>query len=149
MFALTKFARLAAVGTVVIAGALSLPVRAEELVQNLGPVGPHDPILTEVGSERVIAFYEPDNGRCAVQAVVFDKTDAYTGMTTAARVRVSLNPREMVHIDSADNESVKSLNLQCGENAEKLTIIDADSLVASGITIQSPALPIKASASGF
>ena len=56
--------------------------------------------------------------------VVFDKTDAYTGMTTAARVRVSLNPREMVHIDSADNESVKSLNLQCGKNAEMLTIID-------------------------
>jgi hypothetical protein len=25
--------------------------------------------LTEVGSKRVIAFYEPDNGRCAVQAV--------------------------------------------------------------------------------
>ena len=107
------------------------------------------PILTEVGSERVIAFYEPDNGRCAVHAVVFDKTDAYTGMTTAARVRVSLNPREMVHIDSADNESVKSLNLQCGENAETLTIIDTDSLVASSITIQSPAQPIKASASGF
>ena len=105
--------------------------------------------FTEVSSERVIAFYEPDNGRCAVHAVVFDKTDAYTGMTTAARVRVSLNPREIVHIDSADNESVKSLSLQCGENAEKLTIIDADSLVASGITIQSPALPIKASASGF
>ena len=34
MFTLTKLARLAAVGTVVIAGALSLPVRAEELVQN-------------------------------------------------------------------------------------------------------------------
>jgi hypothetical protein len=50
--------------------------------------------------ERVIAFYEPDNGRCAVNAVVYDKTDAYTGMTTAARVRVSLNPRQMVHIDS-------------------------------------------------
>jgi hypothetical protein len=81
--------------------------------------------------------------------VVFDKTDAYTGMTTAARVRVSLNPREMVHIDSADNESVKSLNLQCGENAEKLTIIDTDSLVASGIAIQPPRQPIKASASGF
>jgi hypothetical protein len=97
----------------------------------------------------LVAFYEPDNGRCTVHAVVFDKTDAYTGMTTAARFRVSLNPREMVHIDSADNESVKSLNLQCGENAEKLTIIDTESLVASGITIQSPAQPIKASASGF
>ena len=148
MLSRIQLLKFAAAGGV-LACMLGTPAQADELAQNLGPVGPHDPILTEVGSERVIAFYEPDNGRCAVHAVVFDKTDAYTGMTTAARVRVSLNPREMVHIDSADNESVKSLNLQCGENAEKLTIIDTDSLVASGVTIQSPALPIKASASGF
>jgi hypothetical protein len=32
---------------------------------------------------------------------------------------------------------------------EKLTIIDTDSLVASGITIQPPSQPVKASASGF
>ena len=149
MFSLPRMQLLsfaAVAGVLVISGT---PTMADELVQNLGPAGPHEPILTEVGSERVIAFYEPDNGRCAVHAVVFDKTDAYTGMTTAARVRVSLNPRATVHIDSADNESIKSLSLQCGENAEKLTIIDTDSLVASGITIQSPALPIKASASGF
>ena len=136
----------AAAGVLVIS---STPTMADELAQNLGPVGPHEPILTEVGSQRVIAFYEPDDGRCAVHAVVFDKTDAYTGMTTAARVRVSLNPREIVHIDSADNESVKSLNLQCGKEAEKLTIIDTDSSVVSGITIQPPGQPIKASASGF
>ena len=148
MLSRIQLLKFAAAGGVV-ACMLGTPAQADELAQNLGPVGPHEPILTEVGSERVMAFYEPDNGRCAVHAVVFDKTDAYTGMTTAARVRVSLNPREIVHIDSADNESVKSLSLQCGENAEKLTIIDADSLVASGITIQSPALPIKASASGF
>ena len=148
MLSRIQLLKFAAAGSVV-ACMLGTPAQADELAQNLGPVGPHEPILTEVGSERVMAFYEPDNGRCAVHAVVFDKTDAYTGMTTAARVRVSLNPREMVHIDSADNESVKSLNLQCGENAEKLTIIDTDSLVASGITIQSPAQAIKASASGF
>ena len=148
MLSRIQLLKFAAAGGV-LACMLGTPAQADELAQNLGPVGPHEPILTEVGSERVMAFYEPDNGRCAVHAVVFDKTDAYTGMTTAARVRVSLNPREMVHIDSADNELVKSLSLQCGENAEKLTIIDADSLVASGITIQSPALPIKASASGF
>ena len=148
MLSRIQLLKFAAAGSVV-ACMLGTPAQADELAQNLGPVGPHDPILTEVGSERVMAFYEPDNGRCAVHAVVFDKTDAYTGMTTAARVRVSLNPREIVHIDSADNESIKSLSLQCGENAEKLTIIDADSLVASGVTIQSPALPIKASASGF
>ena len=148
MLSRIQLLKFAAAGSVV-ACMLGTPAQADELAQNLGPVGPHEPILTEVGSERVMAFYEPDNGRCAVHAVVFDKTDAYTGMTTAARVRVSLNPREMVHIDSADNELVKSLSLQCGENAEKLTIIDTDSLVASGITIQSPAQPIKASASGF
>ena len=140
--------KFAAAGGVFVC-TLGTPALADELVQNLGPVGPHEAILTEVGGERVIAFYEPDNGRCAVHAVIFDKTDTYTGMTTAARVRVSLNPRETVHIDSADNESIKSLNLQCGKNAEKLTIIDTDSLVASGTTIQPPNQPIKASASGF
>ena len=148
MLSRIQLLKFAAAGGVIVC-TLGTPARADELVQNLGPVGPHEAILTEVGSERVIAFYEPDNGRCTVHAVVFDKTDAYTGMTTAARFRVSLNPREMVHIDSADNESVKSLNLQCGKNAEKLTIIDTDSLVASGITIQPPNQPIKASASGF
>ena len=149
MFSLSRiqFSKSAAMGSLVVLSTLGTPTRADELAQNLGPVGPHEAILTEVGSERVIAFYEPDNGRCAVHAVVFDKTDAYTGMTTAARVRVSLNPREMVHIDSADNESVKSLNLQCGKNAEMLTIIDTDSLVASGI--QPPSQPIKAGAAGF
>ena len=148
MLSRIQLLKFAAAGGVVVC-TLGTPARADESFQNLGPVGPHEAILTEVGSERVIAFYEPDNGRCTVHAVVFDKTDAYTGMTTAARFRVSLNPREMVHIDSADNESVKSLNLQCGKNAEKLTIIDTDSLVASGITIQPPNQPIKASASGF
>jgi hypothetical protein len=59
--------------------------------------------------------------------VVYDKTDAYTGMTTAARLRVSLNPREMVHIDSIDNET---LNLQCGDNAENLAIVDAKFIAA-------------------
>jgi hypothetical protein len=122
------------------------PARANELAQSLGPVGPHEPILTTVGNKRVIAFYEPDNGRCAINAVVFDKTDAYTGMTTAARVRVSLNPREIVHIDSTDNET---LNLRCADDAATLGIVDNDELVASGITIQRSGQTMKASASGF
>ena len=149
MFPLSRnFLKFAAASAIVALTAVSTPARADEMVQNLGPVGPNEALLATVGNKRVIAFYEPDNGHCAVNAVVYDKTDADTGMTTSARVRVSLNSREIVHIDSADNESVKSLNLQCGENAEKLTIIDTDSLVASGIS-QPPSQPIKASASGF
>ena len=40
---------------------------------------------------------------------------------SAARVRVSLNPRQMVHIDSAES---KSINLQCGDYAETLALVD-------------------------
>ena len=118
---------IAAAGAFVALTAVGLPARADELVQHLGPVGPHEPILTTFGNKRVIAFYEPANGRCAVNAVVYDKTDPDTGMTTAARVRVSLNPRQVVHIDSTDN---KSINLQCGDRAETLALVDNGELVA-------------------
>ena len=145
MFPLSRnFLKFAAASALVALTAVSTPVRADELVQNLGPVGPHEPILTTFGNKRVIAFYEPDNGRCAVNAVVYDKTDADTGMTTAAQVRVSLNPRQTVYIDSTDN---KSINLQCGDRAETLGLIDNGELVASDPHQPNP--PIKASASGF
>ena len=62
-------------------------------------------------------------------------------MTTAARVRVTLNPRQIVHIDSTDN---KSINLQCGDRAETLGLVDNGELVAFD-----PNSPMKASASGF
>ena len=41
--------------------------------------------------------------------------------------RSRLNPREMVHIDSADNES---LNLQCGDKAENLAVVDTKYIAA-------------------
>ena len=111
-----QFLSFAAAGALVALTA-STPVRADELAQSLGPVGPYEAILTTVGNKRVLAFYEPDNGHCAVNVVVWDKTDADTGRTSAARVRVSLNPRQIVHIDSTDN---KSINLQCGDDVDTL-----------------------------
>ena len=65
-------------------------------------------------------------------------------MTTAARVRVSLNPRQIVHIDSTDN---KSINLQCGDQADMLALVDSGELVASDPQQANP--PMRASASGF
>src|SRR6476660_9379599 len=88
MFALTKFARLAGVGTVVIAAALSLPVRADDQPQNLGPVGPHEPILSPVGSKRVIAFYTPDSGHCGLRVVVWNPADADATSTIGLRMRL-------------------------------------------------------------
>ena len=139
-----QFSKFAAMGSLVVLSTLGTPTRADELAQSLGPVGPHDPILTTVGSKRVLAFYEPGNDHCALNAVVWDNTNPHAA--SAARVRISLEPGQIVHIDSAANES---LNLQCGKNAEGLTIIDTDSSVASGNTIQQPSQPLKASTSDF
>ena len=72
MFPLTRRLTLAAAGAIVALTVASIPARADELAQNLGPVGPREPILTWVGSKRVIAFYQPDNGNCAVHVVVWD-----------------------------------------------------------------------------
>jgi hypothetical protein len=104
----------------------STPALAEDMVQNLGPVGPHEPMLTTIGSKNVIAFYVPGNGGCNVQAVVWNSDDA--DAATAAGFRVSLNPGQTVSIDSAEN---KSLNLKCGDYAEKLSAVDTNHEVAS------------------
>ena len=60
MFPLTRSLTLAAAGAIVALTAASTPARADQLAQNLGPVGPREPILTTVGSKRVMAFYWPE-----------------------------------------------------------------------------------------
>jgi len=122
---LSRSLSFAAVGVLALT-VVSIPGYADEFGQNLGPVLPYDAILTTFGNKRVIAFYEPDNGHCAVNAVVWDKTDAETGNTSAARVRVSLNPRQIVHIDS------KSINLECGDHAGMLTLVGTSKFVTAG-----------------
>jgi hypothetical protein len=126
MFIFRKLSRSALAGTLVALGGYVLPAGADELAQNLGPVGPHEPILATVGSKRVIAFYEPGSGNCGLNVVVWDRTDDSGG--SAARVRVSLNASQMVHIDSPDN---KSINLQCGDSADTLKIVD-NKLITAG-----------------
>ena len=137
---LYQLSKTAAAGAFIALTTLSSAVAGE--VNNLGPVGPHVPILTSVGATRVIAFYEPGSNQCALNAVIWDKTNSDT---TPARIRISLEPGQIVHIDSPENES---LNLQCGRNADSLSLVNTDDAVAFGITMQ-PAQPLKASASGF
>lgn len=117
---------------------------ADELVQLLEPVGPHKPIIASVGSKRVIAFYLPGNNHCALHAVIGDDANAPSD-NPAVRVRVSLQPGQIVHIDTVEN---KSLNLQCGKNAEDLSIVDTEEAVAFGMTTAQPDT-LNASTSGF
>ena len=130
MFSLTRIEsmKFAAAGALMTLAVASAPACADDLARNEGPVGPHQPILTTVGNKRVIAFYVPNSGHCAVSAVVWDRSDTEAG--SAARVRVSLSPQQMVHIDSPENES---LNLQCGEYADTLSIVTASERIAFGV----------------
>ena len=113
MFPLSRsLLKFTAASSLLALTAISTPTHADEMAQNLGPVGAHEPILTTVGNKRVIAFYEPDSGRCAVNAIVYDKTDAYTGRTTAARNRLVMSETpvsDMVKVPSIGTITMSSL----------------------------------------
>jgi hypothetical protein len=105
--------------------AASAPTRGEELAINLGPVGPHQPVLASIGESRVVAFYTPDGGNCALEAVVWKNESG----DDAARVRISLGPRQVLHINSVEH---KTLSLQCGERGEQLAVVNTPELIAFG-----------------
>lgn len=122
-------------GALIVFTAASVPARAEDLLAHLGPVGPHEPILAAVGSKRIIAFYVPNSGHCAVNAVVWENTGADADMASSSvRVRMRLEPGQMVHIDSVRNGplNLESLNVKCGDNAASLAVTDTSELVAPG-----------------
>jgi hypothetical protein len=121
-----NFLKFAAAGALVALTAVSTPARAVELVDNLGPVGPHEPILAWVGSKRIIAFYQPDSGNCAVHVVVWDPKD--TNAESTMGFQATLNPGGTASIASVEN---KSLTLRCGDYAEHLAAVDTDRQVAS------------------
>ena len=106
-----------------VAAALALaitntPASAEEYVTNLGPVGPNEPILATFGGQRVIAFFIPDGGSCAVHTFVWKDGGADAPYTTS-RVRLNLRPGQMVRFD----DSHMSMNLLCGADASTLAVV--------------------------
>ena len=123
MFTLSKKLSLATVGGLVVLGGYGLPARAGDITQVLGPVGPNDPIVTTVGRKGVLAFYEADGSHCGMHVVMWDRDDE--SGDSAAGFRVTLEPHQVVHIDTAQN---KSLGLQCGSAADTLAIVDTSPL---------------------
>ena len=127
MFTFTRnwFLGFAAAGALALTVA-SVPAFADELSLNPGAVGPNEPILKTVGSKRVIASYETDGSHCSMTIAVWDLTDSNGG--SAARVWVTLDPRQVVRIGSIAGR--RSLDLQCGDNAKSLAIVDTKNAMA-------------------
>ncbi len=119
MYSLThNFLKVASAAAVVALTALSTPASANEMVQNLGPVPAHEPLLKTVGDKHVIAFFVPGEGQCNVQTVIWS---AEGDGAKSARIQVSLNPGQTASIDGSATES---LTLQCGDNAGTLVVLD-------------------------
>src|SRR5262245_1019254 len=118
MFSLSRNLKVALAAAGVALTAISTPVSADEIVQSLGPVQAHQPILITVGNQHVIAFFVPGDGRCNVRTVIWS---AEGGEGKSAGIQVSLSPGQTASIDGSATES---LRLQCGDNAETLVVLD-------------------------
>ena len=103
---------------------LSVSAHADEYATDLGPVGPNEPILANVGGQRIIAFFTPEQGSCAVNTIMWKDAGADTPYTSS-RVRVTLRPGQMVRIDDAR----LSMNLLCGADASTLSVVAPPELI--------------------
>ncbi len=127
MVLLSRSKFLAASGALFALAAFSASALADEYATNFGPVGPNEPILANIGGQRVIAFFVPDRGSCAVNTIMWK--DA--GLDApSSRVRLSLRPGEMVRFDDAK----LSMNLLCGADASTLALVAPPELMLTGAT---------------
>jgi hypothetical protein len=107
-----------AAGVLFALGAASTPALADDALTNLGPVGPREPLLVQVGEQRFIAFYTKERGECAVSAVTWKDADPDEPYSSA-RVRVTLKPGQLIELDGPQR---RSMGLLCGADAASLAV---------------------------
>ncbi len=129
MVQVTRSKFLAAVCALAALAALSASASAEEYMTNFGPVGPNEPILADIGGRRVIAFFVPERGSCAVNTIMWKDAGA-DAPYTSSRVRLSLRPGEMIRFDGEK----LSMNLLCGADASTLALVAPPELILTGAT---------------
>jgi hypothetical protein len=129
MAKLSRYSCVAAFGAAfAMLGAATAPVRADQAITNFGPVGPGEPILVTLGNQRIVAFYAPERGGCAVNAVVW-KDEGADAPYGSARVRISLKPGQTVQLDGTQRQS---MSLLCGADAATLAAVAPAELILTG-----------------
>jgi hypothetical protein len=128
MFSRFQFSALVAAGALLALAAAGTPASADQPMTNLGPVGPHEPILATIGTQRVIAFYVPERGECAVSAVIWKDAGA-DAPYASTRVHISLRPGQMFQVDGSQRQS---MSLLCGADASTLAVVAPAELILTG-----------------
>lgn len=114
MFAARKLSAIAFFG--LAAFAFSQEARSDE-VQPVA-LGPIEAGSVRLGGTHLVAFYMPQQGQCAVTAVI-EESVGEEPSESPARIRFDLAPGTRAYIDDAGGMSVA---LECGANAEVLRI---------------------------
>jgi hypothetical protein len=128
MVQFSRLKLLVSAGALCLLGLAGTPARADDTLTNLGPVGPSEPILVKIGNQRVVAFFTPERGECAVSAVTWKDAGA-DAPYASARVRVSLKPGQVVQLDGAQRQS---MGLLCGADASSLAVTAPAELILTG-----------------
>jgi hypothetical protein len=103
---------------------------ADGPLTNLGPVGPGEPLLVQVGEQRFIAFFTQEHGACSIIAVTWKDADPDEPYSSA-RVRVSLKPGQVMELDGPQR---RSMGLLCGADASSLAVTAPAELILTGTT---------------
>ena len=117
--------RLAAAALAALAAGWRSGAAPTPMQTNFGPVGPSEPILATIGGQRVIAFFVPERGSCAVNAIIWKDAGA-DAPYASSRVKLSLRPGEMVEFDHGARQS---MNLLCGADASTLAVVAPAELI--------------------
>ena len=115
---MVQLLRSTSIGCAAFFMATLAPAIANEYVTNLGPVGPNEPIIAVLGGQRVIAFFVPERGSCAVHTFMWKDAGADAPYSTS-RIRLTLRPGETARFDDAH----MSMDLLCGAEASTLAIV--------------------------
>ena len=121
-----QFLKVAAASANLALTAANTTASADNTVQNLGPVGPSEPILATFGNKQLVASFAPRDDACAMQAVVWNADDV--DAKHVSRFRLHLNSGQRAQIDGSANETI---TLQCGHSAQTLAIVGINKQIAS------------------
>jgi hypothetical protein len=70
----------------------------DRIIELFGPAAVNEPVLGNIGENALIAFFEKEDGKCAVNIVTWFRSD--TEAKSASRTLVSLNPEQKMYLQS-------------------------------------------------
>ena len=121
-------------GTIVIGMSASIWGASSGSHERRAEYGPRQAISYALGSKFMSGYFIEQAAQCLVNLMIIEKSDPDSPLSsTAARVRLILNPGQIVGLDS---EEGSSLNITCDERAARMFVDvgDRQTMVAQQAT---------------